>query len=256
MVMKRIHALRERAKELRCLYRIHEIVSRRGQSPAQTFLEVLEAIPTGWQRPESTGARIEYLGRNYVGPGYTCAGQSISEPILLGGVRVGVLQVSSAGERDDGVPAFLDEEAELLKNIANRLGEFLEWKHTELLGDRVATSGVHWRWREGYAAALAASIDAERFGVAGVYLGGSTRSGEAGPGSDIDLVVVCHGSEAQRDALALWLDGWSRCLGELALQQTGYEFPDGMLNVQWLRETPDLAHRPDLHPLTLGGTLD
>ena len=67
--MKEVDALRERAKELRCLYRVHEILSRRGQPPAHAFLAVLEAIPEGWQRPDSTGARIEYLGRSYVGPG-------------------------------------------------------------------------------------------------------------------------------------------------------------------------------------------
>lgn len=62
--MKDIHALRERAKELRCLYAIDSAVSDRGQTPATVFLRVLQEIPAGWQHPESTGAHIEYLGRS------------------------------------------------------------------------------------------------------------------------------------------------------------------------------------------------
>ncbi|NNF43687.1 MAG: nucleotidyltransferase domain-containing protein [Phycisphaerales bacterium] len=253
MPTKEIHELRERAKELRCLYRLHEIVSQRGQPPAHTFLEVLEVIPEGWQRPESTGARIEYFGRHYVGPGFSSTGETIAAPIRLDGTEVGRVEVSDASIVDDEATTFLDEEKELLRNIAHRLGEYLEWKHTELLGERSTTAGVHWRWREGYAEAMAAALDAERFGVSGVYLGGSTEGGNAGPGSDIDLIVMCDGSEAQREQLRHWFEGWSLCLAELALQQTGYGFPGGILNVQWMTEAPDLRHRPDLRVLKLGG---
>ncbi|MFG0330386.1 MAG: nucleotidyltransferase domain-containing protein [Phycisphaerales bacterium] len=247
-----IHALRERAKELQCLYRVHEILSRRGEAPAHTFLEVLEAIPLGWQRPESTGARIEYLGRSYVGPGYSSTGEAITETIRLHGVEVGRVEVAESSAPDDGRPAFLDEERELLRTIARRLGEYLEWKHTELLGERAGASGVHWRWREAYASALAAALDGKRFGVSEIYLGGSAGTGDAGPGSDIDLVVVFHGSESQRTELSLWLEGWSRCLGALAFQQTGYTFPDGILSVRWLEASPDPRRSTELKPLTLG----
>ena len=253
MPHKEVHALRERAKELRCLYRVHEIVSQRGQPPAHTFLAVLEVIPDGWQRPDSTGARIEYLGRNYVGPGYSSSGQSIVEPIRLDGTEVGRVEVSDASVIDDEGGAFLEEEKELLRNIAHRLGEYLEWKHTELLGERATSASVHWRWRGGYAQAMAAALDAERFGVLGVYLYGSTEAGNAGPGSDIDLVVVFQGSAAQKEKLSHWFEGWSLCLAELALQQTGYGFPGGILNIQWMTEAPDLRHRPDLRALRLGG---
>ncbi len=251
--MKELRELRERAKELSCLYRVHEILSCRGQPPAHTFLAVLEAIPAGWQRPDATGARIEYLGRSYVGPGYSSSGQSITAPIRLDRTEVGCVEVSDASVIDDEAATFLDEEKELLGNIAHRLGEYLEWKHTELLGERATTAGVHWRWREGYADALAAALDAERFGVTGLYLGGSTENGNAGPGSDIDLIVVFQGSDAQREQLTLWFEGWSLCLAELALQQTGYGFPEGILNIQWLSEAPNLRRRPDLRALQLGG---
>jgi hypothetical protein len=227
-------ALQERAKELRCLYEVNAAVSDRAARPSAVFLRVLSAIPEGWQRPESAGARIEYLGRSYVGPGFTSLGQRISAALKLFGVRVGHVEVSESAALEPGAEAFLAEERQLLETIAMRLGEYLEWKHTQLLGERLSQAGEHWRWRQAYVEALVAALDGERFGVRRVFLGGSTESGEAGPGSDVDLFVEHSGTEVQRHELGLWLEGWSACLAEIAYQQTGYRMPGGLLDVHFL----------------------
>ncbi len=253
--MEDIHALNERAKELRCLYAVDAVVSDRGQTPAKVFLKVLQAIPAGWQHPDSTGARIDYLGRSYVGPGFSSDGKMISHPILLWGADLGRISVS---DHDESVMradrAFLDEEDELLRRIARRLGEYLEWKHTELLGERTSPKTIHWAWRQSFAEALADKIDPERFGVSRLYIGGSTARGDAGPGSDIDLYIECHGSEEQKNQLAIWIEGWSLCLAEVALQQTGQPFPGGILNVQWIDKEPDMRQRVELQELKLSGS--
>ncbi len=252
--MKDIHALRERAKELRCLYAVDGVVSDRGQTPAHTFLRVLEEIPSGWQHPDSTGASIEYLGRSYVGPGYSPNARVMSEPLFLWQVDVGKILVSDGGDAAmRAEEPFLREEAELLRRIAGRLGEYLEWKHTELLGERTATGRDHWAWRQRFAEALADSLDPERFGVSRLFVGGSTARGDAGSGSDIDLYVLCNGSEERKSDLALWLEGWSRCLGAVALHQTGQPFPEGILNIQWLQDEPDVWQRAELQELRVGG---
>lgn len=69
---------------------------------------------------------------------------------------------------------FLQEERELLDNIAHRIGEYLEWKQRQLSGERLGTAPEHWRWRHRFAERLASSMDAERFGVHAAYLFGST----------------------------------------------------------------------------------
>ena len=232
--MPHVADLIERAKELRCLYEVNAAVSDRGESPSAVFLRVLSAIPDGWQRPETTGARIEYLGRSYVGPGHTRLGAKISAPLRLFNTQVGHIEVSDTAEVEAGVPVFLAEEQQLLQTIATRLGEYLEWKHTQLLGERLSVAGEHWRWRQRYVEALVGALDRERFGVTRVFLGGSTESGEAGPGSDIDLFVEMSGGPEQQRELGLWLDGWSGCLAELAYQQTGYRAPGGLLDVHFL----------------------
>jgi hypothetical protein len=250
--MPDIRALHERAKELRCLYAVDAIVSDRGQTPGKAFLGVLQEIPAGWQDPASTGARIVYLGRSYVGPGFAADGNVISEPIYLWGVELGQLTVSDCSEAAaQGEQQFLPEESELLHRVAARLGEYLEWKHTELLGERTSATRSHWAWRQRFAEALADSLDPERFGVSRIFIGGSTARGDAGPASDIDLYVDCGGTDEQKRELQLWLDGWSRCLGEVAHQQTGQPFPEGILNVQWMTGELSVAQRAELQELEL-----
>lgn len=246
--MNDIHALRERAKELRCMYAIDSVVSDRGRAPGSTFMRVLEEIPQGWQRPESTGARIEYLGHGYSGPGFASDGQIISESILLWGTKVGKIEVS---DRSEPRQSFLPEEVELLRRIASRLGDYLEWKHTELLAERTAPSAMHWTWRQRYVEALADKIDTERFGVLRAYVGGSIARGDAGSGSDIDLYIQLHGSEEQKKEFLAWIQGWSLCLAEVALQQTGVAFSNGILNVKWLEGEPGVLQRFELQELTL-----
>jgi predicted nucleotidyltransferase len=80
----------------------------------------------------------------------------------------------------------------------------------------------YWRWRMQMAEKIAADLDADRFGVAAMYVIGSTKNASAGPASDIDLVIHFRGDDGQRRGLESWLEGWSRCLGEINFLRTGY----------------------------------
>jgi predicted nucleotidyltransferase len=72
----------------------------------------------------------------------------------------------------------------------------------------------HSTWRLDMAERLASHLDGPRFGVAALYLVGSVKHATAGPGSDIDLLVVFEGTAEQRGELLCWLEG-SLCLDEL-----------------------------------------
>ena len=242
-----IHALEERAKELRCLYRVNRAVSERHEPPHAVFERVLEAIPDGWQRPNSTSARIEYLGRSYHARGWGEAKQSMRAPIRLWSTPVGSIEVIET--EYPGEDAFLSEERELLDSIAARLSEYLEWKQQQLFGESAGAQREHWGWREAYAESLARSIDRRRYGVKRIYLHGSTESGRAGPSSDIDLYVVFAGNEAQRLALEAYLEGYGACLTEMAHRQTGHRVEGGLLDVTLAdRDPPASALMRELAP--------
>jgi nucleotidyltransferase-like protein len=225
-----LHALRERAKELRCLYEVGSALARRDEPPHVVFARVLEAIPPAWQFPEDTTARIEYLGRTHALPDFADTPWRQRAAISIWRSTVGAIEVHYKTAKPDAWEGpFLKEERQLLDNIAQRLAEYLEWKQRELGGERVGAPPDHWRWRQRFAERLAASLDPSRFGVEGVWLYGSTESGAAAPGSDIDLLVAFRGSERQREDLTLWLEGWSLCLAEVAFQL--YGLPSrGLLN--------------------------
>jgi len=84
------------------------------------------------------------------------------------------------------------------------------------------TPESYWPWRLKMAEYIASQLDGERFGVKGFYLFGSTKTGTAGPGSDIDVLVHFQGDKIQENALRAWLEGWSLCLDQMNFLQTGY----------------------------------
>jgi len=98
-----------------------------------------------------------------------------------------------------------------------------------------------WRWRLRMAEQLARRLDPARFGVEALYLFGSTANATAGPGSDIDLLVHFRGTPEQRQALQVWLEGWSLSLAEQNYLRTGYT-SDGLLDVHLVTDADIAAH--------------
>lgn len=229
-------ALRERAKELRCLYSVISALSRREEPPNVVFGWILEAIPPAWQYPEDTTARIEYFGRTHALSDFVDTPWRMRSPISIWRTQVGVVEVHYKREQPIAWEGpFLREEQELLDNIAHRIGEYLEWKQRELGSERLGAAPEHWRWRQRFAERIAASMDSARFAVNAIYLFGSTELGNAGVGSDIDLIVVRGGDAQQKRELQSWLEGWSLCLAEISFQLYGVP-SSGLLDVKFLTQ--------------------
>lgn len=252
-------ALRERAKELKCLYRVSSALSHREEPPQVIFHWVLEAIPPAWQYPEDTTARIEYFGRTHALPDFVDTPWRLRSPISIWRTSVGAIEVHYKQAKADAWEGpFLQEERELLDNIAHRIGEYLEWKQRELSGERLGAEPEHWRWRQRFAERIASLMDPGRFGVKAAYLFGSTEAGNAEAGSDIDLIVVCDGDSRQRKELDVWLEGWSLCMAEVSFQL--YGFPSqGLLDVTFLDKDEAMLEIPSftragktLQPLPTG----
>lgn len=93
----------------------------------------------------------------------------------------------------------------------------------------------HWRWRMKMAEKIASELEAERFGVIGLYVFGSTKNAISGPGSDIDLIVHVDKSKCNLKELSLWFEGWSLALSEMNYLRTGYK-ASGMLDVHYVTD--------------------
>ena len=229
-----VAALRERAKELRCMYEISAALAARDQPPPEAFRRVVDALPPAWQYPDDATARIEYFGRSHARADFVETPWRLRSPISIWHAQVGAVEVVYKLEKPSaGEGPFLKEERKLLDDVAQRLGEYLEWKQRELGGERIGSAPEHWRWRQRFAERVAAAIDPERFGVEAVYLFGSTEEGSAGAGSDIDLLIGFRGDERQKQDLKLWLEGWSLCLAEIGRQMHGLP-SEGLLDVRFV----------------------
>lgn len=119
-------SLKERAKELACLYRIDEIVDRAGDVNADVFEQVVRAIPPGWQFPGICEAQITVDGARYATDRFDRAVARLSAPIEVETERVGAVEVAytEAGPASDEGP-FLKEERRLIDAIALRIGHAL-----------------------------------------------------------------------------------------------------------------------------------
>ncbi|RKX27943.1 MAG: hypothetical protein DRP47_05655 [Candidatus Zixiibacteriota bacterium] len=101
-----------------------------------------------------------------------------------------------------------------------------------------------WRWRMMMVENIASEIDPDRLGVVNLYVFGSTKNANAGPTSDIDILVHFRGTEKQRECLINWLEGWSLCLAQINYMRTGYRI-NNLLDVHIITDK-DIADKTSL----------
>ncbi|NLC07738.1 MAG: pyruvate, phosphate dikinase [Syntrophomonadaceae bacterium] len=124
--------LKERAKELNCLYQVDEILDNQRLSLPEIFNQIVQVIPAGWQFPEICQARIIYENSSYQTPGFSTSPRSLSSPIKVEGKVVGKIEVvytSEVPKREEGY--FLDKEQQLIRTIAQRIGQTIFARHME-----------------------------------------------------------------------------------------------------------------------------
>jgi two-component system NtrC family sensor kinase len=125
-------ALRERVKELTCLYSIAQVVERRGPSLGRILQGIAGLLPPAWQYPEVAAGRIILDGHAYSTPGFREDGQEQIADIVVKGERRGVVEVvyvERKPELDEG--PFLREERNLIDTIARQVALIVERREAE-----------------------------------------------------------------------------------------------------------------------------
>jgi PAS domain S-box-containing protein len=120
-------ALRERVKELDCLYKLSQLVADAGLDEKKLFNGVVSCIPPAWQFPDFTSARMVVHDRTYESPGFQEYDHKQEVKILVGDEKVGVLEVFVSEDAPIGPRGpFLPEESYLIEAVARRLGSAIE----------------------------------------------------------------------------------------------------------------------------------
>ncbi|MEJ2217967.1 MAG: hypothetical protein P8099_15270, partial [Gemmatimonadota bacterium] len=118
-------ALQERAKELRCLCRVEEILDGGGREE-DVLRAVLAALPDGWQFDEVCVPWLR-IGRQVFAPrGFAPTEWVLTEPVRVRFDAVGELRVYYTEDRPlSATGPFLEEERQLLRSVAERIGDYL-----------------------------------------------------------------------------------------------------------------------------------
>jgi signal transduction histidine kinase len=125
-------ALRERVKELTCLYEIAQIAARPGILLEEILRDIVEVVRRAWQYPEITCARIALDGRAYLSEGFREGAWKQAAEIVVAGRGRGTVEVTYVEDRprlDEG--PFLKEERSLIDAVAGRVALIVERREAE-----------------------------------------------------------------------------------------------------------------------------
>ncbi|MBM3325292.1 MAG: pyruvate, phosphate dikinase, partial [Calditrichaeota bacterium] len=129
-----LSALKERAKELNCLYTIEELLNDSDATLEGVFEGVIKAIPPGWQYPDICQARIIYQGAVFASPNFRETPWALHADIQVAGAVVGSVDVYYLREMPAAdVGPFHTEEVRLIDTIADRLGHFVQYQQLRWL---------------------------------------------------------------------------------------------------------------------------
>ncbi|MGM0488815.1 MAG: ATP-binding protein [Planctomycetota bacterium] len=127
VLRKQTHDLRERVKELNCLYLVGRILETSDRSLDQKLADAAAAIPPSWQYPGIAGARITLEEKQFTAGEFRERVATQTAPILIQKDPVGTVEVCYVEEQveaDEG--PFLKEERALINAIAEQIGRAVE----------------------------------------------------------------------------------------------------------------------------------
>ncbi|HRD53024.1 MAG TPA: ATP-binding protein [Flavobacteriales bacterium] len=117
--------LRERIKELGCLYAVARIAQTQDLGLEPMLVAVVRTIPQGWQRPDDLWVALELDGQHYGTNGEH--GPRQQQAITIDGEARGLLSVGyRTTQADNAAPIFLSEEEQLLEKLANEVATIVE----------------------------------------------------------------------------------------------------------------------------------
>lgn len=125
-------SLRERIKEITCLYEIGRIVNQK-ISFSEILQNIVEILPAAWQYTQITSARIFLDGDSYSTSGFQQGDQRQKSNIIVKGEKRGSVEIiysEKKPELDEG--PFLTEERKLIDAVARQLSILVEgWDEKE-----------------------------------------------------------------------------------------------------------------------------
>ena len=127
------HRLRERIKELKCLYDISSLRAGSDFSLDDVLQEIVNFIPPAIEYPEITCARITLDCSEYTTKNFKDTKWKLSQEIMVNNERIGALEVCYLVERPELEDrSFLFEVKNLIAAIAESIAQIVERDRAEI----------------------------------------------------------------------------------------------------------------------------
>ncbi len=126
-------ALRERIKELNCLYGVSQLAERNSRSIEKFLEELVRFLPYSWQFPELARARIIFRDKTFASADFAVTDWRQASQIYMYREPVGevaIFYTSECPPADEG--PFLKEERALLDSVAEQIGTVATRIYAEL----------------------------------------------------------------------------------------------------------------------------
>lgn len=138
------HALRERVKELTCLYGIARVAEQPEATLDKMLLDIVRLLPAAWQYPEIAAAMLILDDRSYQTPAFRPTSCMQSADIIVNGKRRGCIQVAYLKDRSElAVNPFLPEEEKLIAAVAREAARLVERKEADNERDLLQQQLIH-----------------------------------------------------------------------------------------------------------------
>lgn len=121
-----IDILKEREKELNCLYNVDSILGNYNLTTSEMLEAIAQMLPAGCRFPELCHSKIIYRNSCFQTAGYISSPISETCPIKLDGKTVGsieIVYVQNVPKTDDGY--FLEKERIMIRTIADRISQMI-----------------------------------------------------------------------------------------------------------------------------------
>jgi two-component system NtrC family sensor kinase len=119
--------LRERVKEVTCLYGICQAASQPDAAPGDVQRRVADLIRRALQFPEVAEARVSWDGTSYETPAFADVTESLVADVVVGGQKRGAVEVGYTEVKGDVEGfIFLPEEQHLLDVVARQVSGIVE----------------------------------------------------------------------------------------------------------------------------------
>ena len=195
-------ALRERVKELTCLYGIAQIVQNPGATLEGILQGIVELLPPAFQYPNVARARIMLDDCSYDTPAFKEGGPALTSEVVVGDEKRGAVEVAYEESRENiEGRIFLKEEQNLLDAVARQVSLTVERRRSEedrarleeqlRHADRLATIGQ-------LAAGVAHELNeplANILGFAQLAMKGPDLTGQTAQDVEKIVAAALHGRE-------------------------------------------------------------